>query len=145
MIFLFHWALDWLESSIIKVLYINQYHVLIYLGMCAYCALNVKYEWHPMSSEFIVEYPSIHYGQTMLRIFISNQIFKFLLEDVAFCLPLHVLVMVRVIIGSHYKWNETFKYKFYAFERNSCLRIHAKFKDIGNENWCLLDSFGIYL
>ena len=112
--------------------------------VCAYCASNVKYEWHPMSSDFSwISFNPLRTNNA--KDFISNQIFKFLLEDVAFCLPLHVLVMVRVIIGSHYKWNETFKYKFYAFERNSCLRIHAKFKDIGNENWCLLDTFRIYL
>ena len=70
--FLFHWSIDWLESSIIKVLYINQYRVCqlffcfrkpsfsfdcfldsLRQVVCAYCISNVKYEWHPMSLDLL--------------------------------------------------------------------------------------------
>ena len=157
--FLFHWSIDWLESSIIKVLYINQYRVCqlffcfrkpsfsfdcfldsLRQVVCAYCVSNVKYEWHPMSLDLLNILQSITDKQCLGSNIKSNFKFLFVARRCC-CVPLHILVMVHVIIGSHYEWNEFFKYRLYAFKpkNHACVFIQIS-KDIGNENWCLLDS-----
>ena len=112
--FLFHWALDWLESSIIKVLYINQYRVCqlffcfrkpsfsfdCFLDsfrqvVCAYCVSNVKYEWHPMSSGLLNILQSITDKQCLGFNIKSN--FKISIARRCCFLPLRVLVMVYVL------------------------------------------------